>query len=396
MNLQTEIFLTSDGTRPASPEKPESRLLEHAHAAALAGTMQQLIDDLPEEIAVLDEKCTILAVNRAWKETMEEHGHLESMPGHNYRDLCARYAAEGYRPAEEAHLALDDICSGKRSYWQLVYNGGDRWSGHDFQICFHRLADGKQPLILVTRFDLTEILELRRFKHDFTTSLMEGQAVERQRMARELHDSTSQLLTTIGLLLGSLEHQSPDRKALAVVEELQELVREAQQEIRSISYLAHPPALGQRGLAGAMKALVEGFGRRTGLEASFEIQGNETVIPAAAESVLYRIAQEGLSNVHRHARATRLSVFLCFRGSATHLVIADNGVGISPETLAGTGRAGVGLASMHERLREIGGRLTVRGLSPGTAILATLREVPKIGDSPGAELGSQSAECLGA
>jgi two-component system, NarL family, sensor kinase len=378
MNLQSEMFLTSDGARPAPRKKPESFLIEAAHAAALAGTMQQLIDDLPEEIAVLDEKCMILSVNRAWKETMEAHGHLESMPGNNYLDLCECTAAEGYRPAAEAFAALSDICSGKRSYWQLVYNGSDRWNGHDFQICFHRLSNGDQPLILVTRFDLTEILELRRFKHDFATSLMEGQAVERQRMARELHDSTSQVLTTIGLLLGSLEHRSPDRKALAVVEELQELVREAQQEIRSISYLAHPPALGQMGLAGAMKALVEGFGRRTGLEASFEIQGNEIVIPEAAEGVLYRIAQEGLSNVHRHARASRLRVFLCFRDPAIHLVIADDGVGLSPETLGAPGRTGVGLASMRERLREIGGRLTVRGLSPGTAIVATLREEEKL------------------
>ena len=375
MNLEREFFVNSDGARSPTPEKPyASRLLEAAGTAALGGTMQQLIDDLPEQIALLDESCNILVANRAWRQIVEKFGYLDALPGHNYRTFCAKKAAEGYRPAMEAGAALDEMSSGKRTFWQYFYNGRERWSRHDFQIYFHRMEVGGRSLISVTRFDVTELVELRRLKHDFTTSLIEGQAVERQRMARELHDSTSQLLTTIGLLLGRLEHEAPNRESLGLVGELQDLVRETQQEIRSISYLAHPPALDHMGLAGAMKSLVEGFGRRTGLEASFEINGESVAISPPDEGVIYRIAQEALSNVHRHARATRLRALLCFRGSALHLVIADDGIGISPETLAGTGRLGVGLPSMRSRLEEIGGRLTVRRLSPGTAIVASVRD----------------------
>jgi len=341
--------------------------------ATLDATMQELIDDLPEEIALLDDHCNILAINRAWKETVEVHGYLDALPGYNYRDLCRRRAAEGYEPAVEAASALDDIASGKRSFWQLVYNGGKVWGGHDYQICVHRIGIGAQTVISVTRFDLTELLDLRRAKDALKISLSESQTVERQRLARELHDSTSQLLAGIGLLLGRLEHQSPNPESLGLVEELQELVREAQQEIRSISFLAHPPSIDKLGFAAAMKSLVEGFARRAAFDGSFEVRGDPQSLSPDVQGTLYRIAQEGLSNVHRHARATSVRVLLCYRSRAVHLMIADDGIGISDELLKGTGGAGVGLSSMRERLIEAGGRLSIRRLSPGTAIVASVR-----------------------
>jgi two-component system, NarL family, sensor kinase len=377
MNLETEFLASSGAALPAPLAELKSHhalLLEAPGAAAVAETMQQLIDDLPEEIALLDQQCNILAVNQSWLRMMEVHHHLDSRPGNNYRDLCVTRAAQGHQPAVEALAALDQVSSGNRSDWQLVYNGGESWSGRDFQLCFHRIGEGDQAIIAVTRFDLTESLELRRLKHDFSNSLIKTQATERQRMARELHDSISQLLTGVGLLLARLKHQSPDPESQDVVDELQDLVGQAQQEVRLVSYLAHPPALEKMGLGDALKSVAEGFGSRTGLETSFEIHGEDRPLPVAAQSAIYRVAQEALSNVHRHAHATRVRLLLCFRRSASHLVVADDGIGISRETLGGSGGAGVGLSSMRERLSEIGGRLSVRPLPAGTAIVAS---VPK-------------------
>jgi two-component system NarL family sensor kinase len=376
VKLETELFLISDGAHP-SPNpichsEGAASPLEALQSAAVAGTMQQLIDDLPEQIALLDISGIILVANRAWKKIVQDYDYLDALPGHNYRTFCVNKAAEGYEPAAHAVAAIDDIASGKRSYWQLMYNGRERWSHRDFQICMHRIEVGTQSFISVTRFDLTEIVELRRVRDDFKDSLVEGQAVERQRMARELHDSTSQLLTAVSLLLGRLKHEAPNEKSLGLVEELQGLVRETHQEIRSIAYIAQPSAVEQNGLTAALKGLVEGLGRRTGLEASFQIEGDAVPIAEAAQGALYRIAQEALSNVHRHARATRVRIILSFRGLATHLVIADDGIGIPPETAAGAGSAGVGLASMRSRLSEIGGRLTLQSLSPGTAVIASV------------------------
>jgi two-component system NarL family sensor kinase len=356
---------------PARERYEKRPSFQVSQAARAAATMQQLIDDLSEEIALLDERATILTVNTAWKRTVEAQGHFLALPGDNYRDVCARRAAEGYAPAADALVGLDDILSGKSKSWDLVYNGGELWSGRDYHICINRITAAGQPIISVTRYDVTELVELRRLKEGFADTLIEGQSVERKRMARELHDSTSQMLTAIGLLLGRFRDGRENTQSTALVDEMQGLVSEAHREIRAISYLAHPPALDDLGLVAATKALVEGLGRRANLEIAFELQGQAIVLPPHVEGAFYRIAQEALSNVHRHAHAKWIRVFLSFRDSVVHLIIADDGVGISRETLAGAGRAGVGLASMRSRMREVGGRLSVRRLSPGTAIVAS-------------------------
>ena len=367
MNLESDLLFGWSGNRPLAAHNAPPEYL-----AALAEPLQQLIDDLPEQIALLDEDCAIFAANRAWKQAVEDYGYLEALPGHNYRDFCASKAAEGYEPAVEALAALDDIWAGRRTFWQLIYNGRENWHGRDYQISFHRIWFGGRSFISVTRFDLTEILELRRERENLTASLMEGQAIERQRMGRELHDSAAQLLTSIGLVLGRLRQRSPEPESLILVEEVQGLLAEAHREIRSISYIAHPPSLTKLGLAHAVKLLVEGFGRRIGLEMSFDIRGHPGRMTETAETAVYRLAQEALSNVHRHAHATRVRLLLCFRESATHFIVADDGIGISRETLAGEECDGVGLASMRSRLKEVGGRLSIRVLSPGTAIIATV------------------------
>ena len=370
MKLESDLLFGWPGNGLGA-RSPASRVVSPEYLAALSEPLQQLLDDLPEQIALLDEDCAIFAANRAWKEAVTECGYLEPLPGHNYRDFCASKAAQGYQPAIEALAAIDDIWAGRRSFWQLIYNGRENWGGRDYQITFHRISFGGHSLLSVTRFDLTEILELRRAQTDLTASLIEGQAIERQRMGRELHDSASQPLAAIGLVLARLKQRSPGSETLAMVDEMQELLAEVHREIRSISYLAHPPSLKKLGLPHAVKLLVEGFGRRTGLEASFDIVGDPGSLSEAAETAIYRLAQEGMSNVHRHARATRVRLLLCFRQSATHFIVADDGIGISHETLAGA-ECGVGLASMRERLSEVGGRLSMRALSPGTAIIASV------------------------
>lgn len=339
-------------------------------AFAVASWMQQLIDDLPEQIGLLDSDCTIIAANGAWKCAGQEHGYFDLLPGGNYLNFCRQKAAEGYQPAIDAVAALDDILGGTRTFWQYLYSGREHWANRHYQLTIHRMGTGADGLISVTRTDLTELFELRRGKTRIEDFAQERQALERKRMARELHDSTGQLLTGIGLLLCRLEGETSEA-GKAVLSELQGLVRDAGQEIRLISYLASPPEVEKLGLVDALKSLVDGFGRRTSLETEFEICGLARHVPQA-EGALYRVAQEALSNLNRHARAARARVKLCFRDRAVHLIVVDDGVGLAADALSGAG-AGVGLASMRARLAEIGGRLTIRRLDPGTAILASVR-----------------------
>ena len=373
MNKQSEFILNPDRVlpQPVWELKPaQSRATKAAQAVSLAAAMHHLLDDLPEQVALLAQDCRIVAVNRAWTDAMAMLGYSGVAPGDDYRSTCEKHALEGYDPAIRALAALDEMVSGERTFWELVFHGRGGWSDHQYRLSFHRVTVGRQHFITVTRSELTEILQLRRMRDEFSKSLIEGQTIERRRLARELHDSTAQLLVAVGLLLGHLKRNSANEESLKVVEEIQDLMAEAQKEIRSISYLAHPPALEKLGFSEALRSLVDGFGRRTDLTASFDIVGDPVAISPAVEGALYRVAQEALSNVQRHARATQTRVSLRFSSSMIHLIVLDDGVGILPETIRAA--TGVGLPGMRSRLVEIGGRLSARRLAPGTAIIASI------------------------
>lgn len=350
------------------PGSGRSPPVELARAAALAA-MQQVIDDLPEQIALLDDQCVIQAVNRSWSETMKKLRYAGVSPGDDYRQVVSKYAATGYEAAIKAQAALDEIARGERDSWQMIYNGRDDWSDQEFQMSIHRVVVGAQVFITITRWELTEIWKLRRLKDEFSTTLIEGQALERQRLARELHDSTSQLLATVSLLLGRLKHKATRKVQMTVIAEIQQLMTEAQQEIRSISYLAHPPVLDRMSFADAVKALAEGFDERSGIPVTVLIRDELRFPSVEIESAFYRIVQEALSNVRRHAHASKATVAVRASRRMIHVIITDDGTGIRHGS-----QPGVGLAGMRSRLAELGGRLSIRSLSPGTAIIASVRE----------------------
>ena len=344
--------------------------------------LDELVEGFSEQVAVVDERWIILAVNDAWREMVRVAGYENLKPGVDYRQFLSAFSDKGHINAQRVLGGLNEISSGTAHSFELTYSGVDRWEGRTLRVRVNRLHIAGRVVATIARQDMTASTELRRLREEFSSSVIESQAEERRRFSRELHDSTAQLLASVGVLLTTLKRQSATSEVFGIVDELQELVGEAQQEIRSISYLAHPPALEKMALPHALKTLVEGFARRTHLEMSFTVHGRRVRLAPSAESALYRVAQEAISNVHRHAGANKARVFLCFRGSFCHLLVADDGKGISRQTLAGRGRAGVGLAGMISRLSEIGGRLTVRNLAPGTVVVATVRTTRDPGTEP--------------
>jgi two-component system, NarL family, sensor kinase len=167
--------------------------------------------------------------------------------------------------------------------------------------------------------------------------------------------------------IGQFERSGPTAVQASLIEEMRELVTEAQQAIRSISYLIHPPLLGKLTLPEALMELVEGLSRRTELDVKFETVGEAQICNSAAEEAAYRIVQEALSNVHRHSNARKATVRLTQREAIMHIVIADDGAGMPDHV-----RSGVGLAGMRSRLSELGGRLFIRSRTPGTAVIASI------------------------
>jgi signal transduction histidine kinase len=336
--------------------------------AAFVRSLDELVRGFSEQVAIADENWTVIAVNEAWKSMIGVAGYPQLTCGTNYRDFLETFAGRGHENAVAVMRGVDAIDAGEATSFQLTYAGVDSWEGRTLQLRVNRLHINGRTLATITRQDITDSAELCRLRETFNSSLLESQAEARRGLAREFHDSTAQLLTSAGLLLCTLKQKSPTTDSIDVVEEVQELVSEAQQEIRSISYLAHPPALDEVSLEEALKALAEGFGRRTGLPIFFERLGPAADLADTSKNTLYRIAQEALSNVHRHASAESAHVCLCVRKTMAHLIVSDDGVGLSPEMLAGARRDGVGLAGMRSRLAEIGGRLSIRALEPGTAI----------------------------
>src|SRR5262245_3100405 len=191
---------------------------------------------------------------------------------------------------------------------------------------------------------------------------------ERQRIAQDLHDSTSQHLAAIGLNLIALKGA---KGSCSVLEDIENSLEEATKELRTFTYLLHPPALADDGLIETLARYVEGFKRRTRLGVELRSGGSIDELSRQAQESILRVVQEALANVHRHAAATRARVHLRRMGNRLHIVISDDGLGLSASThLEQDGRlaTGLGIAGMTARLRQLGGRLHIRSKPSGTIV----------------------------
>jgi signal transduction histidine kinase len=212
----------------------------------------------------------------------------------------------------------------------------------------------------------------RRVARDSLRRIVEGQEAERGRLARELHDETGQALTSVLLGLKSIEDAKSDEQVRRAARDLRALVVATLQDVRRLAVDLRPAALDDFGLVPAVERLVQTFTEVTGIEIHLEAQLADERLPGDVETTLYRIVQEALTNVAKHAGARRVSILLVRRGESVTAVIEDDGQGFAQEKPSRDG--GIGLAGMRERVALLDGRLQVES-SPGagTTIVA---EVP--------------------
>jgi signal transduction histidine kinase len=211
----------------------------------------------------------------------------------------------------------------------------------------------------------------RRVARDALRRVVSGQELERRRLARELHDETGQALTSILLGLRAVEEaRSPDHMRTAA-SDLRELVVGTLQDVRRLAVQLRPKALDDFGLVAAVEHLVQTFSEATSIRVDLEAQLGEKRLPAEVETTLYRIVQEALTNIVKHAEASRVSILLVRRNGTATVVIEDDGRGFDPAELR---EEGMGIIGMRERVELHEGRLTVES-TPGSG--ATLvAEVP--------------------
>jgi signal transduction histidine kinase len=194
-------------------------------------------------------------------------------------------------------------------------------------------------------------------------------------VARDLHDSTGQTLTALKISVVLLQRKlGDDNEIKEELSQIERLAESALQEIRTTSYLLHPPLLDEAGFASAAKWYIEGFARRSGMSVRTDFGQEAERLPTTVEIALFRVLQESLTNVHRHAGTSEVDVNFRREPQTRILEIRDYGRGIPKRLMTRMGTpvrdSGVGLAGMRERLNELSGDLEIERADPGTMVRA--------------------------
>jgi PAS domain S-box-containing protein len=233
--------------------------------------------------------------------------------------------------------------------------------------------------------ELTEIVDANEALRVTETSLrqlsarlLQLQDEERRRIARDLHDVTGQKIAVLSMSLDRLARLTEQRKPEAKdsIKESREIVSQIGEEIRTLSYILHPPLLDECGLASAVHWYAEGFEKRSGIKLEVRIDADLPRLPADAETTLFRVVQESLTNVHRYSGSSSAEIRISENSNEVRLEVIDCGHGIKTGTaragLDGPAPLGVGIPGMRERLHQLGGGLSVDFGTSGTRVVATL------------------------
>jgi PAS domain S-box-containing protein len=244
---------------------------------------------------------------------------------------------------------------------------------------FRALADALDNQVQFRTQELqrrnTEILSQSELLRDLSGRMMITQDQERRRIARELHDSAGQSLAALSMNLARIEQdlKHDPSHLVKAVSDAQERLRILSQEIRTTSYLLHPPLLDEVGLSSALHWYTEGLGERSGLDIKLSVAENLPRLEPEMELAIFRLVQECLTNIHRHSGSKTAQIRLAREADKVYVEVQDQGQGMSPERIADVRLkgAGVGIRGMRERVRQLGGELAIESDSGGTRITAT-------------------------
>ncbi|MGH8289384.1 MAG: histidine kinase, partial [Steroidobacteraceae bacterium] len=276
-------------------------------------------------------------------------------------------------------LAIERIANALReggSTFEWLHKRIDSGETFAAEVNLSSLSTGDTTLALAVVHDVTLRKRAEEDLRHLSAELMRLQDEERRRIGRDLHDSTGQTLAALEIGLSELKRQATSLPA-ATGERLEECIRLAAQcsaEIRTASYLLHPPLLDELGLLSALRWLADGLRARSGLEVRLQLPQDLQRLPAEEELAFFRVAQESLTNVHRHSSSPWVAIRLRARIGELVLEIEDGGRGIFPSSAADHdgGGVGVGVMGMRERIRELGGSFVIESTSSGTLIRASL------------------------
>jgi signal transduction histidine kinase len=210
---------------------------------------------------------------------------------------------------------------------------------------------------------------------ELTGRLLRLQDEERRRLARELHDSTGQMLTAMKMILNRLAAEETEKASQpdSLLSQAISINDDMSRQLRTMSYLLHPPLLDEIGLSSALHWYTEGFSQRSDIRVDLEISPDFGRLPTDMEITLFRVVQECLTNVHRHSASPTAKIRLLRSAENIQLEISDAGHGIRSERLHGEKVVpGIGIMGIEERVRQFGGDFQVKSSNKGTTVTATL------------------------
>jgi PAS domain S-box-containing protein len=251
--------------------------------------------------------------------------------------------------------------------------------------------DGIITGVLATFTDITERQRAEDALHLLSTQLLKLQDDERRRLGRRLHGSLAQSVLAINLNLAQATKSANgiSEKARRALGEARSLLQEMSLEIRTMSYLLHPPLLDELGLVSAIKEYVDGFVQRSGIKLELDLPRSFGRLPQQAETALFRVVQESLSNIQRHSGSEAAKISMRGDANGIRLEVSDqgHGMGQGPIDLRSTSRVrlGVGILGMRERVIQLGGKLEIESTPSGTTVRAT---IPR--EAEGTDAGSHS------
>jgi signal transduction histidine kinase len=251
----------------------------------------------------------------------------------------------------------------------------------DKEIAAHKVTETKLRKVQVGME--VEIAGRTAQLEQLSVRLLNIQDEERRRLARELHDSAGQYLAGVQMNLSALLRPNSDLSDATRerVSDSMEMVKTCSSEIRTMSYLLHPPLLDETGLRSAISWYAEGFAERSGIRVNLQIPETLGRLPNDIETALFRVVQQCLANIHRHSGSLVATIRVEVDDRAVRVEIRDEGHGFSPEMLAefhsGGRLLGVGLAGMRERIRNMGGHFEVHSSAKGASVRVSLELSPK-------------------
>lgn len=249
------------------------------------------------------------------------------------------------------------------------------------ELLFTPIMAGERPAVEIVATDVTELEQTTKALkqseaslHSLSARLLQIQDEERRRLARDLHDTTGQELSVVIMALDHFAKQltgSSGERQRSVLDCVNRL-RKVESDIRTLSYVLHPPLLDEMGLGSALGWYLDGYQKRTGIKVEREIPASVPRFALDKETALFRVMQECLTNVYRHSGSASVYVRLSVTPSAIEATVLDCGKGFTAEGFSGKPKSGVGLQSMKGRLQMVGGSLDVSSDATGTRVVATV------------------------